>query len=73
MKKTINNYKNIIRTLGYEPSKEQQISLHYQRQATNQMQISYITKKKIHQILENTGDNYKSDKTNPPPKILYSD
>ena len=55
MKKIINNYKNIIKTLGYEPSKEQQISLHYQIPATNQMQISYITKKKIHQILENTG------------------
>ena len=55
MKKTINNYKNIIKTLGFEPSKDQQISLHYQRQATNQMQISYITQKKIDQILEHTG------------------
>tara|TARA_R110000751_G_scaffold202428_1_gene307010 strand:+ start:789 stop:1913 length:1125 start_codon:yes stop_codon:yes gene_type:complete len=55
MKKTINNYKKIIKTLGFEPSKEQQISLHYQRQATNQMQISYITQKKMHGILENTG------------------
>tara|TARA_R110000744_G_scaffold352490_1_gene458597 strand:+ start:92 stop:1255 length:1164 start_codon:yes stop_codon:yes gene_type:complete len=55
MKKRINNYKNIIKTLGFEPSKDQQISLHYQRQATNQMQISYITEKKIHQILEHTG------------------
>ena len=55
MKKTINNYKNIIKTLGFEPSKDQQISLHYQRQETNQMQISYITQKKIDQILEHTG------------------
>ena len=55
MKKTINDYKNIIKTLGFEPSKDQQISLHYQRQATNQMQISYITQKKIDQILEHTG------------------
>ena len=55
MKKTINNYKNIIKTLGFEPSKDQQISLHYQRQATNQMQISYITEKKTHQILEHAG------------------
>ena len=55
MKKIINDYKNIIKTLGFEPSKDQQISLHYQRQATNQMQISYITQKKIDQILEHTG------------------
>jgi len=55
MKKIINDYKNIIKTLGFDPSKDQQISLHYQRQATNQMQISYITQKKIDQILEHTG------------------
>ncbi len=55
MKKTINDYKKIIKTLGLEPNKEQQISLHYQRQETNQMQISYITEKKILGVLENTG------------------
>ena len=59
MKKTINEYKKIIKTLGLEPKKGQQISLHYQRQATNQMQISYITEKKIHGILENVGVSIK--------------
>lgn len=51
--KLINDYKKTLKTLGFTLAKEQ--PKFYKRQETNPLQISTITEKKIHGILENTG------------------
>ena len=51
--KLINDYKKTLKTLGFTLAKEQ--PKYYKRQETNPLQISTITDKKIHGVLENTG------------------